>query len=122
MSVAAECFCSKGYRLGRESERCSRLQGPKTMHSKDPEASHPLWGPRPTYPKSPKPEDDDDDVNNVGQEHESIDISGRSVLGVQNVVEETPQGLVKALGPVDGQPSEGIETGTTFLPQRPSRS
>lgn len=76
--------------------------GPKPMHSKDLEAGHPLWGLRSTYPKSPKTKDDDDDVDNVGQKHEGIDVGGRPVLGVQNVMEETPQGLVKALGPVDG--------------------
>lgn len=116
MSVAAECFCSRGYRLGRESR--STPQCPKPVHSK--EATHPLWGPGPTYPKSPKTEDDDDDIDDVGQEHEGIDISGRSVLGVQYVIEETPQGLVKALGPVDGQPSEGISQGLPSCPNTPT--
>lgn len=87
------------------------------MHFKDLEASHPLWGPRPTYPKSPKTKDDDDDVNNVGQKHEGVHISGRSVLSVQYVMEETPQRLVKALGPADGQPSKSISQG---LPSHPS--
>lgn len=90
------------------------------MHPKDLEASHPLWGPRPTYPKSPKTEDDDDDVDDVSQEHEGIHISGRSVLGVQYVMEETPQGLVKALGPVDGQPSEGISQGLPSCSNAPA--
>lgn len=58
----------------------------------------------PTYPKSPETKDNDDEIDNVGQEHENIDISGRSVLGVQNVTEEAPQGLVDALSSVDGQP------------------
>lgn len=102
MSVAAECLCSRGHRSGRWSR--GPPQGSKPLHSKDLEASHPLQGPRSTYPKSPKTEDDDDDVDNVGQEHKGVDVGGRSVLGVQNVMEETPQGLVKALGPVDGQP------------------
>lgn len=102
MSVAAECFCSRGYKLGRWSG--STTQGPKPRHSKDLGASHLCWGLRSTYPKSPKTKDDDDDVDNIGQEHEGVDVGGRPVLCVQNVMEETLQGLVEALGPVDGQP------------------
>lgn len=118
MSVAAECFCSRGHRLWRWSRSAPESSEP--MHSKGLEASHPLWGPRSTYPKGPETKDDDDEVDDVSQEHERIDICGCSVLGVQDVMEETPQGLIDALSSVDGQSQrEGIQRGTTFLPRCP---
>lgn len=48
----------------------------------------------PTHPKGPKAKDDDDEVNDVGEEHESVDVSGSSVLGVKDPPEETLGRLV----------------------------
>lgn len=48
----------------------------------------------PTHPKGPKAKDDDDKVNDVGEEHESVDVSGSSVLGVKDPPEETLGRLV----------------------------
>lgn len=48
----------------------------------------------PTHPEGPKAKDDDDKVNDVGEEHESVDVSGSSVLGVKDPPEETLGRLV----------------------------
>lgn len=52
-----------------------------------------------THPKGPKAKDDDDEVNDIGEEHEGVDISGRSVLGVKNTPEETLDRLVDFVNP-----------------------
>lgn len=52
-----------------------------------------------THPKGPKAKDDDDEVNDIGEEHESVDVSGSSVLGVKDPPEETLGRLVRFLNP-----------------------
>lgn len=42
-----------------------------------------------SHPKSPKPKDDDDEVNDICQEHERVDIGGSPILSVENTPEET---------------------------------
>lgn len=42
-----------------------------------------------THSKGPKAKDDDDKVNDISEEHESVDVSGSSVLGVKNLSKET---------------------------------
>ena len=88
MSVAAECFC------GRESrgQRCWGGRGAWAHQGGDP-----------AHPKGPESEDDDDEVDDVGQEHERVDVSGGPVLRVQDVLEEAPHGPVHALGPAGGR-------------------
>lgn len=56
-----------------------------------------------SHPKSPKAKDDDDEVNDVGQEHECIDIGGSPVLRVQNIPEETLSWPVNTLKPAGNQ-------------------
>lgn len=65
------------------------------------------------HPKGPEAEDDDDEVDHISQKHERVDIGGCTVLGVQDVIEEAPQGPVHALGPV----GEGRVQGAQGLPQ-----
>lgn len=50
-----------------------------------------------THPKSPEPKDDDDEVHHVCEEHECIDICGGSVLGMEDVSEESIRGSVDTL-------------------------
>lgn len=50
-----------------------------------------------SHPKSPKPKNDDDEVNDISQEHERVDVSGSPVLCVENIPEETLNRPVNAL-------------------------
>lgn len=50
-----------------------------------------------SHPKSPKPKDDDDEVDDISQEHECVDIGGSPVLSVENVPEETLRWPVNTL-------------------------
>ena len=88
MSVAAECFC------GRESrgQRCWGGRGAWAHQGRDP-----------AHPKGPESEDDDDEVDDVGQEHERVDVGRGPVLRVQDVLEEAPHGPVHAPGPAGGR-------------------
>lgn len=43
----------------------------------------------PTHSKSPEAKYDDDEVHDIGEEHQSVDISGSSVLSMQDVVDES---------------------------------
>lgn len=52
-----------------------------------------------TYPKSRKTEEDDDEVDGVGQEYEHIDICQSAVLWMDQVVEELTNGQVDLHGP-----------------------
>lgn len=71
----------------------------------------------PAHPKGPEAKDDDDEVDNVSQEHESINVSGCAVLGVQDVMEETSQGPVHALGPEGGGVGLSlVSLGSSHLP------
>lgn len=72
----------------------------------------------PAHPKGPEAKDDDDEVDDISQEHESIDISGCTVLGVQDVMEEASQGPVHALGPEREWSRDQLGT-TWFLPPAP---
>lgn len=54
-----------------------------------------------SHPKSPKAKDDDDEINDVGQEHECIDIGGSPVLRVENIPEETLSWLINTLNPAE---------------------
>lgn len=104
MSVAAECFC------GQESrgQRCWGGCGAWTHQGRDP-----------AHPKGPESEDDDDEVDDVGQEHECVDIGGSPVLRVQDVLEEAPHGPVHAPGPAGGQAHSRT---CSSLPPSPGRS
>lgn len=74
----------------------------------------------PAHPKGPEAKDDDDEVDDVSQEHESIDVGGCAVLGVQDVMEETSQGPVHTLGPERGWSRPQLGT-TWFLPPAPGQ-
>lgn len=50
-----------------------------------------------SYPKCPKPKDDDNEVDDISEEHVCIDISGSPVLSMQNTPEETLSWLVNLL-------------------------
>lgn len=50
-----------------------------------------------SYPKCPKPKDDDNEVDDISEEHECIDISGSPVLSMQNTPEETLSWPVNSL-------------------------
>lgn len=54
-----------------------------------------------SHPKSPKAKDDDDEINDVGQEHECIDVGGSPVLRVQNIPDETLSWPVNTLNPAE---------------------
>lgn len=41
-----------------------------------------------SHPKSPESEDDDDEVNDVGKEHECVDVGGSPILSVEDAPEE----------------------------------
>lgn len=45
-------------------------------------------GLRISHPKSPKPKDNDNEVDDISEEHECIDIGGSPVLSVENTPEE----------------------------------
>lgn len=47
-----------------------------------------------TYPKSPVAKNDDYEIDNINQEHQGIDITHRTVLRVDDVIEELPDGKV----------------------------
>lgn len=49
------------------------------------------------YPKSPKPEDDDNEVDDISEEHECVDIGGSPILSTENTPEETLSRLVNSL-------------------------
>lgn len=50
-----------------------------------------------SHPKSPEPKDDDDEVDDVGEEHEGVDISGSLVLRVENTPKEPFGWMVNAI-------------------------
>uniref|UniRef100_A0A0E9QCW6 Uncharacterized protein n=1 Tax=Anguilla anguilla TaxID=7936 RepID=A0A0E9QCW6_ANGAN len=50
-------------------------------------------------PKAQKTEHGDDEVNRVGKEHQHIDVRHSTVLRVNQVVEELPNGVVDLQGP-----------------------
>lgn len=52
-----------------------------------------------TNPESPKSENDDDEVDRVGQEHEHVDVGHGAVLRVDQVIEELPNGNVDIQNP-----------------------
>lgn len=41
-----------------------------------------------THSKSPEAKHDDDEVHHISEEHQSVDISGSSVLSMQDVLDE----------------------------------
>lgn len=47
-----------------------------------------------TYPKSPEAKDNDDEVHSVGQEHQHIHVSHSTVVWVDEVIEELPNGYI----------------------------
>lgn len=51
------------------------------------------------HPKSPEAKDNDDEVDDISEEHESVDISGSSILSIHNIFEEALCGLVHSLDP-----------------------
>lgn len=42
-----------------------------------------------SYPKGPETKDDDDEVDDVSQEHQSVNICGRPILSPDNISKET---------------------------------
>lgn len=42
-----------------------------------------------SHPKSPESKDDDDEVDDVGEEHESVDVSSSPILCMEDTPEET---------------------------------
>lgn len=54
-----------------------------------------------SHPKSPKPKDDDNKVDDISQEHESIDIGGSSILSMENTPEEALSRPVNTLNTVE---------------------
>lgn len=59
-----------------------------------------------THPKSPETKHHDDEVHHVGEEHQSVDVGGGSVLGVQDVLDERVSWFID---PVDAGTPEGRE-------------
>lgn len=53
----------------------------------------------PTYPEGPEAKDNDDKVHGVGQEHEHVHVGHSAVVGVDEVVEELPDGHVDLQSP-----------------------
>ena len=109
MSAAAECFWGGDRRLspGRTHRTASLIPA--------------VWWPRsPTYPEGPEAEDNDDEVHSVRQEHKHVHIGDGAVVGVDEVVEELPDGHVELQGPRGQTPSVGwVEMQD---PQRPRHS
>lgn len=52
-----------------------------------------------THPEGPKSENDDDEVDRVGQKHEHVDVRHSAVLRVDQVIEELPDGNVDVQNP-----------------------
>lgn len=108
MSAAAECFWGGDRRLspGRTCRTASLVPAV-------------LWPRSPTYPKGPEAEDNDDEVHGVRQEHKHVHVSDGTVVGVDEVVEELPDGHVELQGPMGQMPSVGwVEM--QDLPETPS--
>lgn len=52
-----------------------------------------------SHPKSPESKDDDDEVDDVGEEHERVDVGGSPILSVEDAPEEAPGWMVNAVKP-----------------------
>lgn len=87
MSAAAECFWGQQNRLSTSGS--SQRWKPVPF-----KASGGVETLAPTYPKGPEAEDDDDEVHSVGQEHQHIHISHSTVVWVDEVIEELPNGYI----------------------------
>lgn len=96
MSAAAECFWGGDRRLrpGRTRRTASLIPAVR-------------WPWFPTYPEGPEAEDNDDEVHGVRQEHKHVHVGDGAVVGVDEVVEELPDGHVELQGPMGQTPSVG---------------
>lgn len=61
-----------------------------------------------SHPKSPKSKDDDDEVNDVGEEHECVDISGSPTLSTEDAPKETSGWTVNSLNPGGKRSNDGF--------------
>ena len=123
MSAAALCFCNTGgvtpsvrqsagwldsqsvsqtdkqvnsqveSQLESQSNRMeSRLDSQAVRHT-----DRQTWNLKLSHPKSPESKDDDDEVDDVGEEHERIDVSGSLILRVEDTPEEKLGWMVNAV-------------------------
>lgn len=59
------------------------------------------------HPEGPEAEDDDDEVDGVGEEHEDVDVSDGAVLRLDQSSEELADGAVEGQAPVGGTGQRG---------------
>lgn len=83
ISAAAVCFYFKKFK-----NRCMVYQISENVNVKKNVSIEQ----RQSYPKSPITKDNNNKVYNINQEHQSIDITDRAVLGMDDVIKKLPDG------------------------------